>query len=156
MIIALLKNVCIYLICFVVFRNTIENSKQLIPNPFLYILFSLLLSITTLICKTYFQLGSYVIPFVLYYVFLMFRSSVSPLKLLSSSLFSYSLTQMLLCISTMAVGFITYPLRHYDSNGLINVLAILSCCLTAVLAFVLFRNPKSKSIIHAINSYPSL
>lgn len=156
MIISLLKNTCIFLNCFVIFYKTIQNNKRFLPHPLIYVLLSILLSLVTIICKTYFQLGSYIIPFVLYYITLMLRSSVTPLKLLSSSLFSYSLTQMILCLSTLALGSISFPLRHYSSNEFINIITILSCCLTTAVIFILFRKPKSKNIVNAINSYPAL
>lgn len=156
MIISLLKNICIFLNCFIVFYKTIQNSKSLLPHPLIYFLSSILLSLTTMICKEFFQLGSYIIPFMLYYLILMMRSSISPLKLLSSSLFSYSLTQMVLCLSTMVIGFFSYPLRQYDSYNFMNIVTILSCCLTTVITCILFRRPKSKNIVYAINSLPSI
>ena len=156
MIIALSKNLCIYINCFVVFHKIIQNNKTFLPHPLLYVLSSIFLSLTTMICKAYFQLGSYIVPFVLYYIILMFHSSVSPLKLLSSSLFSYSLVQMILGISTATVGFITYPLRQHNSSIFIYVLAIISCCLTITLVLLFFHKPKSKNIFCALNSYPAL
>lgn len=155
MIISFLKNICLYLNCFFIFYKTIQRNKPFIFHKFIYVLSSVLLSLTTIICKTYFQLGSYIIPFVLYYFFLILHSSVSPLKLLSSSLFSFSLTQMFYCISTMIIGLFSYPLRHYESNTFVDIVIILSCFLTTILTYVLFRKPKSKNITNAFNSYPT-
>lgn len=155
MMISLFKNMCLYLTCFVIIDRTLIIPKRL-PAFCSYTLFSFLLSLVTMMCKDHFQIGSYLIPFALYYIILKLFSTISTLQLLSLSIFSYSFSQMLYCISSLTLGAITFPLQNYDSESFMNCLALLSCCLTIGLASVFFKRPKFKSIINAINSYPAL
>lgn len=157
MLITLFKSMLLYLNCFNIARKTIQYNNQAPLSIHLsHIVFSLLLSVVTLLCKDYFQIGTYIIPLVLYHIILTLMSPASPIKLLGYSVLSYSLSFILFSASTIIISLATFPLCHIKSEIFINLLTILASCITIAFTNLLFKNPRTRNLFHAINSYPAL
>lgn len=157
MLIALLKNTFLYFNCFYIAHKAIKDSTKTPLSIYLrHIVFSLILAVVTLLCKDYFQIGAYIIPFVLYHIILTSISSGPSIKLFGYSLLSYSLSFILFSASTIVISLITFPFRNFKSIFLIQILAILTCCITLAFTYILFKIPRAKNLLRTISSYSSL
>lgn len=153
MIITLLKNMFLYVNCFTIFNKAVHvNNRHPTTKVFSNIVCAFILSIVTMICKGHFQIGAYIVPYIIYFIILKFITSLPPLGLLSLSLFSYLLSLILLCVSTILIGFVSYPIYHLETECFINVLTFLSCCFATALLHALLKIPRFKNIYQTINT----
>lgn len=155
MVITLFKNIILYLNCFYVVNKTLQynSTKRLFLN---HIVCSLTLSVVTLLCKTHFQIGAYIIPFVLYYLFLVLTSAIPSINLLGYSLLSYSLSFILFCFSSIIISLLTFPFCRFKSEFFIDILTLIASYTTILLTYFLLKKPRIKSIFNSVNSYPFL